>query len=122
MIRSFASVMCAAFLLVGCQVGGGYYFAPFGDIPGESINGSWASGDGVFIATFQGGKFTSRFTQTNEILAQGTYRPTGGNSIQLSWFSIATRENRSATCNRVGRAQLQCQQAGAGTFSLTKQV
>ncbi len=84
-----------------------------------AMDGRWASTDGVFIADFQRGSFTSRFIQTNEILAQGTYTVTGSN-VSMRWLSVQAQEQRAATCTFTGPSQVSCMQAGGGSFALQR--
>jgi hypothetical protein len=83
------------------------------------MDGNWASTDGVFVATFQGGRFTSRFTQTNEILAQGTYTVTGGN-VSMQWVSVQAQQQRAANCAFTGTDSVACTQTGGGSFELNR--
>lgn len=83
------------------------------------MDGNWASTDGVFVASFQGGNFTSRFTRTNEVLAQGNYS-VAGNQVTMQWLSVATQQERSASCTMSGSDKVHCEQAGGGGFDLTR--
>ena len=80
----------AALLLAACQT----YSQPPTMQASTPMDGNWASTDGVFYATFQGGSFISRFTQTNEILAQGTYTVVG-NNVSMQWLSVQAQQQRS---------------------------
>lgn len=84
-----------------------------------AMDGSWASSDGVFTASFSRGSFTSRFTKTNEILAQGTYEVIG-NSISMRWLSVATQQQRAATCSFAGPGSVHCIQEGGAGFDLNR--
>lgn len=84
-----------------------------------AMDGSWAATDGVFVASFQGGAFTSRFTKTNEILAQGSYR-VAGDTVTMEWLSVATQEQRSASCRISGANRVRCEQGGGGGFDLQR--
>ena len=84
-----------------------------------AMDGNWASTDGVFVASFQGGNFTSRFTRTNEILAQGRYTVTG-TQVNMSWLSVATQQERSADCTISGANTVRCSQTGGGGFDLKR--
>jgi hypothetical protein len=84
-----------------------------------AMDGSWAATDGVFVASFQGGAFTSRFTKTNEILAQGSYR-VAGDMVTMEWLSVATQEQRSATCRISAANRVRCEQGGGGGFDLQR--
>jgi hypothetical protein len=83
------------------------------------MDGTWASADGVFVASFQGGNFTSRFTRTNEVLAQGSYT-VSGDQVSMRWLSVATQQERSADCTMSGANNVHCEQAGGGGFDLVR--
>ena len=103
----------ASLLLAACQM-----MQPVAR--GTRMDGQWASTDGVFVASFQGGQFTSRFTKTNEVLAQGTYSVVG-DQVSMQWLSIATQQQRSANCTfAAGAGTVRCNQAGGGSFELTR--
>lgn len=116
MIRTFAKVACPLLALVAaaCQT----------SQPGpqasraSAMDGKWASADGVFVASFNGGQFTSRFVKTNEVLAQGSYSVAGSN-VDMRWLSVATKQQRSASCTISGAA-VHCNQAGGSAFDLQR--
>jgi hypothetical protein len=83
------------------------------------MDGVWASTDGVFVANFGAGRFTSRFTATNEILAQGAYT-VAGDAISMQWISAATKQQRAATCSFAGSDTVTCNQEGGGHFTLKR--
>ena len=83
------------------------------------MEGSWASSDGIFVAGFSGGQFTSRARQNNAVLAQGTYS-VRGDVVQMDWVSVSTQQQRSATCSFIGPRRVLCQQPGATSFELTR--
>ena len=88
--------------------------------PGRTqMDGTWASADGVFVANFEGGAFVSRFTQTNEILAQGSYT-VNGPDIAMRWVSAATNEQRAANCSFRSGNNVHCEQVGAGSFDMNR--
>ena len=115
MIRRHAALALLAVLLAACQSN------PIRPIVsrGPAIEGEWRSGDGISVTSFRGGQFTTRFVETNEVLAQGTY--TGaGNDIAMRWVSIARQEQLSATCSLTGPATMRCTPAGGSGFDLTR--
>jgi len=85
----------------------------------SAMDGNWASTDGVFVATFQEGQFTSRYTRTNEVLAQGTYT-VSGSTVNMQWLSVQAQEQRSAACTLMSPESVSCNQAGGGTFGLQR--
>ena len=111
------AALCAALLLAACQsyTGMGPAAAP----QGTAMDGQWASTDGVFVAVFDRGTFTSRFIQTNEILAQGTYT-VAGPSVSMQWMSVQAQQQRSANCSFTAANTVSCTQAGGGAFDLRR--
>lgn len=106
------AALLAAIVLAACQT---QVAAPVR----TPMDGQWAATNGVFVASFQGGSFTSRFTETNEILAQGTYT-VSGNTVSMHWLSVQAQEQRSATCTFTSANMVRCQQTGGGTFELQR--
>ena len=102
----------AALILAACQT--------YGTQPQRTaMDGRWASTDGVFIADFDRGSFTSRFTQTGEVLAQGTYSVAGA-TVSLRWLSVQAQAQRSATCTLTSASTVHCLQDGGGAFDLQR--
>jgi hypothetical protein len=118
----FRSARCAlvlaAVFLGGCQTG---YYQTSTPMPVATtpMDGVWASTDGVFVASFGRGSFTSRFTATNEILAQGTYS-VAGPSVSMQWISVATQQQKAANCSFVAADTVTCNQGDGGRFELKR--
>lgn len=112
MRQAGGAALVAATLLAACQTGTVQPRA-------TAMDGEWASADGIFIATFERGSFTSRFIQTNEILAQGTYA-VSGSLVSLRWLSVQAQEQRAATCTFATATTVRCQQEGGGAFDLLR--
>jgi hypothetical protein len=116
MIRKSAiGVAASALLLSACQSmqGGGMFGG------GMSIDGQWASGDGISVTTFQGGALSTRFVGTNELIGQGTYA-VSGNTATMNWISLSSRQNRSATCVIASPSQMTCTPPGGQSFVLNR--
>lgn len=110
------ALLTAALLVGACQTG--FYQTP-APVPTTPMDGMWSSTDGVFVANFDRGSFTSRFTATNEILAQGNYS-VAGNTVTMQWISVATQQRRSATCTINTLDNVTCNQDGGGRFELAR--
>jgi hypothetical protein len=119
MIRRTIAIALAGTLLAACQNASPQMGMRSAGPAATAMDGSWASTDGVFVASFQGGNFTSRFTRTNEILAQGRYS-VSGSQVNMSWLSVATQQERSAACTISGSDTVRCSQAGGGGFDLKR--
>jgi hypothetical protein len=102
----------ASLLLAACQM-----LQPI--TRGTRMDGQWASSDGIFVATFKSGNFTSLDARTNAVLAQGTYS-VAGDQISMQWLSLTSKQQRSATCTFAGAATVRCNQAGGGSFELMR--
>ncbi|MEM7566171.1 MAG: hypothetical protein AAF321_02970 [Pseudomonadota bacterium] len=112
----FASIGVAASLLAACQTV---------SLPGAGgpFDGRWASTDGVFVASFADGAFTSRATaRPDVVLAQGSLTVTGPGSVQLNWFSQSQNANLSANCVSAGRGVLDCTPSRGTAFRLQRQA
>jgi hypothetical protein len=120
--RSLGGALVLATLSFGaCQtfeIGGGQ---PAPAATSSAMDGSWASTDGVFVATFERGSFISQFTKTNEMLAKGTYT-VSGNIVAMNWISVATKQQRAADCTFVAADVVSCNQQGGGKFQLTRRT
>lgn len=101
----------AILVLAGCQSG---------RLGGGPLEGNWASDDGVFVATFSGGAFSSRLTGTGEtVVADGRYtRSSGG--FQLRWVSIVANEARSADCTFTAANRVRCNPSAGQPFTMTR--
>ena len=107
----FVLFAALAVALIGCQS------ARFG---GGGVDGNWASDDGVFVATFNNGAFTSRLTTTGEtVVADGRYASTG-NGLTLAWTSITLNERRSADCSFITTTRLNCAPSVGQPFTMTR--
>lgn len=86
----------------------------------DRVEGRWASDDGVFVATFDGGAFTSQLVSTGDtVVADGRYSDTGA-AVQLRWTSIVANEGRSARCTFAGANRLACEPSAGDAFSMTR--
>ena len=118
--RSVAAALAlSGLLLAACQSASPQMGMRSAGPAKTAMDGNWVSTDGVFVASFQNGNFTSRFTRTNEILAQGSYT-VSGSEITMQWLSVATQQERSANCTISESDAVHCNQVGGGGFDLTR--
>ena len=117
--KGAVALVLSAIILAGCQYSGPRLMARTSANTPSPIDGTWASGDGVSVTSFNNGRFTTRFTQTNEVLAEGTYLMRGGQAT-MQWVSIAAQEQRSAVCSFSAANTLRCAPAQGDAFTLTR--
>jgi len=108
-----ALALAGTAFLAGCQTGGG------GREIASPVEGRWASSDGVFVSTFRGGSMTTADAQTGAQLATGSYQMSGPSTVEISWYSVATKQQRAATCSLVTPSRMNCSQPGA-SFTLNR--
>ena len=111
--RSATAAFLVSAALAACQTAG------LQSAGGPSVEGRWASGDGVGITTLGAGRLITRRSTTGEVLANGTYA-VEGNQVNFNWFSGAAQQRRSAVCTFAGPNALRCNQAGGTSFDLTR--
>jgi hypothetical protein len=105
------AALFAAIVLAACQ---SYEMQP----QRSFVDGTWTSSDG-FASTFRGGSFNTRFLETSEVVAQGTYSVTGS-TVTMRWLSLQAQQQRAATCTLTSASTMQCQQQGGGGFELIR--
>lgn len=87
----------------------------------RGLDGTWASDDGVFVATFDSGRFTSRLTSTGEVVADGRYVDLGsGGGAQLSWYAVVSKQQRTAVCTFLTPTRVQCDPNVGNAFTMTR--
>jgi hypothetical protein len=85
-----------------------------------TIEGAWTDPNGL-VSTFQAGNFNTRTTDTNQLLASGTYvKLSGGNLYEISMVSHVQNKQSKVNCALVSQQQLNCTADSGARFSLTR--
>jgi len=85
----------------------------------QGVEGSWADPNGI-ISTFQGGTFSTRSTDSNTLLASGTYTTLSPTLVEISMTSLVRNTQSRVNCSLVSQSQLNCTQDSGAQFSLTR--
>lgn len=85
------------------------------------VEGSWADPNGI-ISTFQAGTFTTRTTDTNQMLASGTYVNTSPTLVEINMTSLVRKTQSKVNCALVSQSQLNCTSDAGSQFSLTRHM
>src|ERR1700712_202960 len=56
----------------------------------QGVDGTWSDPNGI-ISTFQGGGFSTRTTDTNQVLASGTYTNTAPGLVEINMTSLVRK-------------------------------
>lgn len=84
-----------------------------------TVEGAWSDPNGI-ISTFQGGTFATRTTDTNQLLASGTYTSVSDRLVEINMTSHVRNTQSKVNCALVTPTQLNCTSDSGGQFSLTR--
>lgn len=116
------TVLCvAALALTACQsapreVG---YLPPSQQPAPVGVDGTWADPHGI-VSTFSGGTFTTRTTDTNQLLASGNYVNVAPKLVEINLTSMVRNTQSKVNCALVNNNQLNCTTDSGAQFSLTR--
>ena len=84
------------------------------------IDGAWSDPNGL-ISTFQAGAFNTRTTDTNQLLASGTYVKLPGNNLyEISMTSHVQNKQSKVNCAMISPGQLNCTADSGAQFTLMR--
>lgn len=84
-----------------------------------TIEGTWTDPNGL-ISTFQAGSFSTRTTDTNQMLATGRYTNTSGNLYEIALTSLVQNKQSKVNCAMVNPSQLNCTADSGAQFTLAR--
>jgi hypothetical protein len=85
----------------------------------QGVEGTWADPNGI-ISTFQGGTFNTRSTDSNSLLASGTYVSLSPTLVEINMTSLVRNTQSRVNCALATPSQLNCTQDSGAQFSLTR--
>jgi hypothetical protein len=119
MKRLAIPTLIAAAALASCSTDGGDRPLPTAQAP-VSIEGTWTDPNGL-MSTFQAGNFNTRTTDTNQLLASGTYiKGAGANLYQINMVSHVQNKQSKVNCAMISPQQLNCTADSGAQFSLNR--
>jgi hypothetical protein len=83
------------------------------------VEGTWADPNGI-VSTFQGGTFTTRTTDSNQLLASGTYIKTSPTLVEINMTSLVRNTQSKVNCSLVTMGQLNCTSDAGAQFVLNR--
>ncbi|WEZ82552.1 outer membrane lipoprotein Omp10 [Rhizobium sp. 32-5/1] len=86
-----------------------------------TVEGSWADPNGI-VSTFAAGTFTTRTTDTNQLLASGNYVNVSPTLVEINMTSMVRNTQSKVNCAMVGTSQLNCTTDSGAQFSLTRRI
>lgn len=85
----------------------------------QGVEGRWSDQNGI-VSTFENGTFTTRTTDTNQLLASGTYLNPSPNLVEINMTSLVRKTQSKVNCAMVTPDRLNCTSDGGAQFSLTR--
>ncbi|MGG7516678.1 outer membrane lipoprotein Omp10 [Allorhizobium undicola] len=87
----------------------------------QGVEGAWVDPNGI-VSTFQGGTFSTRSTDTNALLASGTYTSMSPTLVEINMTSLVRKTQSRVNCALVTPGQLNCTTDSGANFSLRRQI
>ena len=84
-----------------------------------SVEGSWVDPNGI-VSTFAGGTFSTRTTDTNQLLASGNYTKVSPTLVEINMTSLVRNTQSKVNCALVTQNQLNCTTDAGAQFSLAR--
>ncbi len=85
----------------------------------QGVEGNWVDPNGI-VSQFQGGQFTTRSSDSNTLLASGTYVSLSPTLVEINMTSLVRKTQSRVNCALVSRSQLNCTQDSGAQFSLAR--
>lgn len=83
------------------------------------VEGSWVDPNGI-VSTFAGGTFSTRTTDTNQLLASGNYVNVSPTLVEINMTSLVRNTQSKVNCALVTTNQLNCTTDSGAQFSLAR--
>ncbi|WP_117191858.1 outer membrane lipoprotein Omp10 [Rhizobium terrae] len=85
----------------------------------QGVEGTWVDPNGI-VSTFQGGTFNTRSSDSNTLLASGTYVSLSPTLVEINMTSLVRKTQSRVNCSLVSPTQLNCTQDSGAQFSLAR--
>ena len=115
------SLLAAAMALTACQSDRAPRELPPIRQQQTGVDGAWVDPNGI-VSTFASGTFTTRTTDTNQLLASGTYIKTSPTLVEINMTSLVRNTQSKVNCALVSQSQLNCTTAEGAQFSLARRA
>lgn len=85
-----------------------------------AVDGRWIDRNGI-VSTFHSGSFSTRSTDTNTLLASGTYVALSPTLYEINMTSLVRNTQSRVNCALISPGQLNCTTDTNSQFTLTRQ-
>lgn len=118
-LHRIIAVSALAGLLAACQ-SATYSPRPIAAQP-QGIDGQWTDPNGI-ISSFFNGRFETRTTDTNSLLAEGSYRYVSDQMVEIELTSLLRQTTSRVNCALASPSQLNCTSSTGAQFTLVRRV
>ncbi|MCA1969694.1 MAG: hypothetical protein LDL42_11210 [Rhizobium sp.] len=116
-IRSIVILLACTATLAACSSSGPRPLPPIRQAP--TVDGTWVDPNGI-VSTFQAGTFSTRTTDSNQLLASGTYTMVSDRLVEINLTSLVRNTQSKVNCAMVTPSQLNCTSDAGSQFSLAR--
>lgn len=109
-----------AAVLAGCQ-SATYSPRPMVVAQPQGIEGQWVDPNGI-VSSFSSGRFETRTTDTNSLLAEGSYRYVSAQTVEIDLTSLLRQTTSRVNCALAGPSQLNCTSSTGAQFTLARRA
>jgi hypothetical protein len=120
-LRNIAALAAAAAALAACVSSDPRPMPVSTRAAPTGVEGAWRDPNGI-VSTFQAGAFTTRTTDSNQLLASGTYVNTGPSLVEINMTSLVRKTQSKVNCALVNPSQLNCTSDAGAQFTLTRSM
>ncbi|MBC7281511.1 outer membrane lipoprotein Omp10 [Hoeflea sp.] len=107
-------------LLAACQ-SASYSPRPLPPQQPQGIEGQWTDPNGI-ISSFSAGRFETRTTDTNSLLAEGSYRHVSPQVVEIELTSLLRQTTSRVNCALATPSQLNCTSSTGAQFTLVRRI
>ena len=115
------TLLSAAAALASCMGPREVRQQPPAQMAPAGVEGSWVDPNGI-VSTFAAGTFTTRTTDTNQVLASGTYTLVNDRLVEINMTSLVRNTQQKVNCALVTPTQLNCTSDSGAQFSLARRA
>ncbi|MCC0036921.1 MAG: hypothetical protein H6887_16860 [Hoeflea sp.] len=118
-LHRIIAVGALAGLLAACQ-SATYSPRPV-EVQPQGIDGQWTDPNGI-ISSFYNGRFETRTTDTNSLLAEGSYRYVSDQIVEIELTSLLRQTTSRVNCALATPSQLNCTSSTGAQFTLVRRI
>lgn len=118
-LHRIIAVGALAGLLAACQ-SATYSSRPV-EVQPLGIDGQWTDPNGI-ISSFYNGRFETRTTDTNSLLAEGSYRYVSDQIVEIELTSLLRQTTSRVNCALATPSQLNCTSSTGAQFTLVRRI